>query len=143
MSLFRKIVKWIVVSGTCILPAAYGQTDIHVTVPFAFHIEEKTFSAGDYLVKASSGQSVVLLQSTDYNHAQVVMTHAAQAPTPMEKPTLMFQRYGDEYFLSTVWLPGSYTGRQLSPSRKQMELARKLSAPERAILVGKLETKKP
>jgi hypothetical protein len=143
MSLFSKIVKLVVVSGTCILPAAYGQTDIRVAIPFAFHVNDKAFPSGEYSVKANSGQTVVLLRSADHSRAQFVLTNAVQAPTPVEQSRLMFHRYGTEYFLSTIWLPGSYTGRQLPPSRGQMELARKHAAPERTTLVAKLATKTP
>jgi hypothetical protein len=143
MSLFSKIVKMVVVSGTCILPVAFGQTGIRVAIPFAFHINDKEFPSGQYLVKASSGQSVVLLQSADHRRSQFVLTNAAQSPSPVDLPKLMFQRYGTEYFLSTVWLPGGYTGRQVQPSRRQMELARKSPVPEKTTLVAELATKKP
>ena len=143
MSLFHKIVKLLVVGGTCILPAAYAQTDIRVTIPFAFHVHDKEFPSGEYMLKASSGQALVLLRSTDNRHSQFVLTNAAQAPTSKEQPSFMFHRYGTEYFLSTVWLPGSNTGRQVPSSSRQMELARKYAAPEKTTLVGQLAIKKP
>src|SRR5438445_13881115 len=125
MSLFSKLVKWVIVSGTCIAPAAYGQTPIRVTIPFAFHVHDKEFPSGEYLVTASAGQTAVLLQGADHSRAQFVLTNAVQAPSPVEQPKFMFDRYGTEYFLSQVWLPGTYTGRQVPASRRQMELARK------------------
>ena len=143
MSLFSKIVNWVIVSGTCILPVAYGETAIRIAIPFAFHVNDKDFPSGEYLVKASSGQSVLLLQSNNYSRAQFVLTNAVQSPTPVEQPRFVFERYGTEYFLSTIWLPGGNTGRQLPPGRRQMELARNYAAPETTTLVAGLATKKP
>jgi len=143
MSLFLTIVRLVAVSGTCILPAAYGQTDIRVAIPFAFHVNDKDFPSGEYLVKASPGQSMLLLRNSNYSRAQFIMTNAAQSPDPVEQPKFLFQRYGTEYFLSTVWLPGGYAGRQVPPTRRQMELARKSAAPESTIVVAELARKKP
>jgi len=143
MSLFSKIVKWVIVSGTCMLPAAYGQTPIRVAIPFTFHVHDQEFPSGEYLVKASAGQTVVLLQGADHSRAQFVLTNAVQSPGLVEQPKFMFDRYGTEYFLSQVWLPGSYTGRQVPPTRRQMELARKSAAPETTTLVAAIAKKKP
>jgi hypothetical protein len=143
MSLFSKFVNWVIVSGTCILPVAYGQTNIRVAIPFAFHIADKEFPSGEYLVKASSGQTVLLLQNRDHSRAQFVLTNAVEAPIPVEQPRFVFERYGTEYFLSTVWLPGGYTGRELPAGRRQMELAQKQASPDRTTLVARLATKKP
>jgi hypothetical protein len=144
MSLVHKILYIVVLCGTCISPAAYGQLEprIHVKVPFAFHVEDKEFPAGEYTVKASSGQTAVLLQSTDYSRAQVVLTNSAETHTVAEQSSLVFNRYGTEYYLSMIWLAGSNSGRQLTPSRQEKELAQKSADPGKTILAGTLTPSK-
>lgn len=144
MSLVRKILHFVALCGTCISPAAYGQLEprIYVTVPFDFHVGDKEFPAGEYTVRASPGQTAVLLQSTDYSRAQFVLTNATQARTWVERPSLVFNRYGTECFLSTIWLAGSNTGRQLSQSRQERELAQKSPEPGKSILAGTLTPSK-
>jgi len=40
---------------------------------------------------------------------------------------LIFHRYGDRYFLSQMWMPGNPTGRELPPSKAELETARTIS----------------
>ena len=143
MSLFHKMVKWLVVGGTCILPAAYAQTDMSVTIPFGFHIQDKEFPSGEYKVSARSGQALVTLRSPDRRLSHFVLTSSEQTLNSNRKPSIEFQRYGTEYFLSTVWLPWSGAGRVVPRGRRQMELARKYTIPEQTTLVGQLAAKKP
>jgi hypothetical protein len=46
------------------------------------------------------------------------------ASTRRNESTLVFHRYGDEYFLSTIWTAGNDTGHELFKSRAERELIR-------------------
>lgn len=47
-----------------------------------------------------------------------------------DKTTLVFHRYGDQYFLYQVWSAGALTGRQFYKSRTEREIERKLANPK-------------
>jgi hypothetical protein len=74
-----------------------------------------------------------------------VITHGAQAKEPQSESKLVFNRYGNRYFLSQVWTAGSIRGRQLpiSPREKEMpQLARNETKAE-VTLVARLSTARP
>jgi hypothetical protein len=125
--LLQKMILW----GTLVIPLAYGQlgTPINVSVPFDFHVGKNEYPAGEYRVSTRVSGSAILLQSKDLRRSQFVLTQAVQAGKSKEQPSLVFNRYGNAYFLSTVWLGSSDTGRWLAPGREQTELARQLPIP--------------
>jgi hypothetical protein len=139
---FRPL-QWIVLWAALVLPAAHGQVEtwLHVDVPFGFHIDGRKFPAGEYMVRAGSASNPVLIESKDMKYAQFLLTNPVSARTPVVQPRLVFTRYGDDYFLSTIW-PGSDTGRQLRPSRQETELARRFSAPAEQAVAGSFGPRK-
>jgi hypothetical protein len=143
MKSFR-LLRSMVLLGALVISAAYGQPGprINVNVPFDFQIGEKAYSAGPYTVKAGPAATAVLVQSTDMRRAQFILTSPAKARTSISQPSLVFKRYGKDYFLSEIWLARSDTGRQLPPGRKETELARWLSAPDGQTVLGALERPK-
>jgi hypothetical protein len=50
---------------------------------------------------------------------------------------LVFQRYGDEYFLNRVWTPSSREGLALPESVRQKELAARVTAGERTTIAAR------
>jgi hypothetical protein len=113
------------------LPAAFGQSSEMLTadLPFAFQVNNKAFPAGKYRVTAGAGQAAVLLQSVDYKRAIYSLSNAIESGKTREIPTLVFRRYGDRYFLSQIWLPGSNSGRALRMSTSEKEFARSWATP--------------
>ena len=56
---------------------------------------------------------------------------AMQAP---EKGKLVFSRYGDQYFLSEIWMTGASVGHKLPRSRREVEIAQNQTAQQVVIL---------
>ncbi len=77
------------------------------TVPFAFHIQQRDLPAGRYmLTRVGSTGGVVLIKNMATGNSIVFTVNqgfAAQAGAA--DPKLVFNRYGDRYFLSQVWTP--------------------------------------
>lgn len=127
--------------GPFLLAAAapgQAQQPLRVKIPFDFVADKTTMPAGDYVVKPSGLDSPgLIIQRVDDSKGTVVttMTHSVEANRKSET-CLVFRVYGDQYFLSEMWLAGS--GRQLYPSRMQMELA-KNEASHEVILQAKLQ----
>jgi hypothetical protein len=51
------------------------------------------------------------------------MTIGGQAGKTGHVGKLVFNRYGEQYFLSKIWAPFSDTGRELTKSRLEREVA--------------------
>ena len=101
---------------------ATGQTspgDVVVDVPFAFSVAGQQLPAGHYIVKAKDG--FIRIFNT-HKQGVFVPTHAA-VRTATDQSKLVFHHYGDTYFLSSVWVKGNRTGKELYRSRAERELA--------------------
>lgn len=53
--------------------------------------------------------------------------HDVQSDKAAKKGELIFNRYGDQYFLSELWLPGERIGNQLVKSEKEEALLKELT----------------
>ena len=112
---------------------AIGQTslgDLVVDVPFAFSAAGQKFPAGHYIVKQRTDMIRIL---GNHNQSLFVPTHAALR-TQAEGSKLVFDRYGEDYFLSAIWVTGSKSGKQLFPSRAERELKAKRAEMEMAVV---------
>ena len=113
----------LVLSSMAATQVARAQESMVVDIPFAFVAGNATLPAGEYRVQKLDGNSAVLLiHCRDANAAALVITHAAQAKEPQSESKLVFNRYGNRYFLSQVWTAGSIRGRQLQASPREKEI---------------------
>src|SRR6202158_5144112 len=102
---------------------ARAQESMLVDIPFAFVAGNATLPAGEYRVHKLDGNSAVLLiHCWDARASALVITNAAQAKEPQTESKLVFNRYGNRYFLSQVWTSGSTRGRQLPISRREKKM---------------------
>ncbi len=110
--------------------SAIAQT-VHVrgNIPFNFAVGSKTFPAGTYDIRTiSSGDNrTLLLQSRDADASIMVNSNAAETLEPANKTKLVFNQYGNRYFLSQIWVNGSTLGRQLPKSSREKEIARDMA----------------
>ncbi len=92
-----------VISSLCgIMTASLGAQSLptRFNVPFEFAVGAKTLPAGDYkVVLGSNRNGLVEIQSADGHSTLFTLTHNADAGAPGAEPTLIFHRYGDQYFL--------------------------------------------
>src|SRR6267378_3462303 len=91
------------------------------------------------------GGHSLCLHCGDARASALVITNAAQAKETQTESKLVFNRYGNRYFLSQVWNAGSIRGRQLpiSPREKEMpQLARNETKTE-ITLVARLSPARP
>ncbi len=97
----------------------------------------QVFPAGEYRVERLSPGSgnLLLLRRTDGCEVTTMFTITIRANDWQDKSKLVFNRYGDHYFLAQIWTAGDNVGRKLSPSRRETETARKQVKEEIALLV--------
>jgi len=101
----------------------YAGPPITAEIPFSFHVGDSSFPAGSYTASTNIGSSAAMvLRSLDGKSSVMALSNGVQSKRRTE-PVLVFNRYGDEYFLFQVWTGPGETGRQLVPSRHEAELA--------------------
>lgn len=108
-------------------------------IPFDFSVADQKFSAGEYWIsraQLSQGDTILQIRSTDGRTNAVGLTIPTGSRRPADEGSLVFHRYGNEYFLSQVWAEGSSTGRELPKSHAERELARKAKNNQIAALKG-------
>ena len=96
---------------------ASGQSNnankLSANIPFEFNVGYKTMAAGEYTVQTVvSAGDALLIKSADANkrHARLV-----------------FNRYGDRYFLAEVWNGVDDIGRQLLKSEEERAVEREFA----------------
>ena len=97
---------------------------LRADIPFGFMVGSAVFPAGVYSVaRVGSDASALVLRSSDGRKSAAFLTFGTSSLEAREKASLVFNRYGDQYFLKEVWSVGDRTGRQLFPSRGERELS--------------------
>jgi hypothetical protein len=96
-----------------------------INIPFDFIIGKSALKAGQYTVEPRERNlgSVWLIRNHNNNAAVFVITMPVSRKTQQEGK-LVFHKYGDQFFLSQIWIPGSATGGELIISRLERNLAR-------------------
>jgi hypothetical protein len=104
---------------------AQSSNQMKANVPFRFTIGDQTLPAGDYTVRyinQDSGKNALLFKSTDGKTSRIVKMNTKQSGEQEIKASLVFNQYGDQYFLSEVWTGGDQYGLSLTPSRAERQL---------------------
>jgi hypothetical protein len=117
-----------------------AQQPLRVKIPFAFVADKVTLPAGEYTVQpVRDGSPALILQRIDGrgNDTAIVLTHAAESSNYKPQSCLVFRVYGEGYFLSQMWIGGNTSGRQLSTSPIEKQLARNETSHE-VVLVASL-----
>ncbi|MFN0103632.1 MAG: hypothetical protein ACKV2U_16265 [Bryobacteraceae bacterium] len=109
---------------------AFGESAITAKIPFDFTVNRTKMTAGNYTVRFDIPGAMSIYRD-DRKAVCIALTTAVQANTP-QPAKLVFNRYGDSYFLSQVWGPGADRGRQLPKSKPELEVARTINRVQRA-----------
>jgi hypothetical protein len=118
----------------------YAQTFRTVTanIPFNFVVGKTTLAPGEYAIKSLS-PSAIQISRTDNRTATVVLVLPMQARKSPEVATLVFNQYGDQYFLSILWAPASKGGYELLRSSIERFLAKGKSEHRTVSIVARSE----
>lgn len=117
--------------------AAHAQIGSDVTVeaniPHPFVVEKTTLPAGKYTIRVADPADLKVLEirSADGHTAVLFDTEGAQPGQLPGKSELVFDKVGDTYFLSQVFVAGDETGSRLLKSRVEERLEGKGLKSER------------
>jgi hypothetical protein len=107
-----------------------GTPELVANIPFAFSVGQKVMPAGEYLVRCinpDASQRVLQVRSKAGHQSAFILT-ASVIGKIQDKGSLVFQRYGDQYFFAQAWLPADSSGMQAPKSRAEKQIARELAA---------------
>ena len=112
--------------------SAQGQSlanRIGANIPFDFSVADKKLSSGKYSIgraRRDSDDTVLSISDVDGGLRAIPFSSSVQTLQAKDKATLVFHRYGDQYFLFQVWPAGETTGRQFYESRSERDIERNL-----------------
>ena len=104
--------------------------NLEADVPFQFHVGKTTLPAGRYMIHELEGSELTVMQisSADGKLSALFNVESSQAKTTPEKSELIFNKYGDRYFLSEMHDEGIVDGSRLSPSRDEKRASKENGA---------------
>jgi hypothetical protein len=110
---------------------------VKVKIPFNFVVENDRLKAGDYTVeKIADGR--LRIHNDDGSVSTIFMALPSQRETTPEQAHFIFHRYGKDYFLANIWVPGQQRGWELLRGKYESEIAKRKTVPmETAMVVGK------
>ena len=118
--------------------SAEAQTfQVQAKIPFEFHAGQKRMPAGTYTLQHSAGV-LRIVKSGPSHSAAFLLVRGAIRKGREKDGRIVFNRYGEEYFLSKLWQPNYDDGLELPPARAEREMARRQSRPIETAMV-KLE----
>ena len=105
-------------------------TKIRASIPFDFTVKGKTLPAGEYEVSRVMDEPIaLLLRNVHDKHDEVVVeTEPVIGRMSPKRDELIFNRYGDTFFLTEVFTAGEQTGEELYPTHKERELRREMAS---------------
>ena len=92
-------------------------------VPFAFTAGNQEMPAGEYEITQRDA-GLVEINTLDNRHVVVVMTGNVELPAVPANTKLLFNRYGDRYFLARVVRQGDRTASDVLQTPTERRLAR-------------------
>jgi hypothetical protein len=125
INLISKVTLLSAILLVTLVASAQGQSlayKVRANIPFDFAVGEKKLPAGEYSIGRAQRSDDIAISITDAGgHTKAVTLD------PKGKSSLVFHRYGDQYFLFQVWPAGGSVGREFPVSaseRAQRELAK-------------------
>jgi hypothetical protein len=135
-----KQANWLVVVTLVVLSGMaaaqrIGSTKVVAQVPFEFMVANKIVPAGECVVQAANDDGrILVIRNTEAKVALMSTSSQAEGKQDASDYALVFQHYGDRYFLSGIKLQGSNITYLLPESKVEAELrAQNVSATEETL----------
>ena len=110
---------------------AQGSQTEYADIPFDFKAGDQELPAGRYQVTKVSNGEAVTVRSLENSVSVVKLTNHLQQLNPAKTSKLVFNHYGNQYFLSEVWIAGRTQGQQIRKTNTEKAIERELTASRR------------
>ena len=99
--------------------------DLEVNVPFQFHVGNTKLPAGKYVIHMldDSDLKVMEISSADGSTSALFEVQQAEANSTPAKSELIFNKYGNRYFLAELFEEGSSSGSEVLKSRYEKRVS--------------------
>ncbi len=97
--------------------------EVRANIPFDFVVGTKTLPQGTYTVKLDNKlPNEIVINGQDNNEGALALSITAlEKDIQDSSPKLVFNRYGDQYFLTQVWRGARLDGVTILKSRRERE----------------------
>jgi hypothetical protein len=140
ISKVRAILLAIILTGAPLSPASQAQDlegTVIVNVPFAFQNGPQHLSAGSYTISMDS-QRIAIIRGE--SRSGVALAQFEEDGQPSRTTKVVFDKYGDQYFLHAIWVEGDTRHTYFLPSKQEkLEISANRTAPT-SVVVAALET---
>lgn len=98
-------------------------------IPFEFTVCKEQLPAGKYQIEpfSKANPNVMVFRSQDNRSVEIVCARDVVGTKLSGKGKLIFNRYGNQYFLSELWFAGEPTGSEVVKSEREEALLRELA----------------
>ena len=106
---------------------------VKARVPFDFAVAGTQLPAGVYTIERQGTPGMLMLRDAAGHVKTIFQTMPVYVNGTAHSPMLVFNKYGDSYFLAKVW-PASSIGAQLNRTKIERELV--AAAPMEQVMVA-------
>jgi hypothetical protein len=95
-------------------------------IPFQFHAGDAKLPAGKYVIRmlGDSDLTLVEISKQDGSVAALIQVHSAEANSTPRKSELIFNKYGNRYFLDKLFDEGEPSGSQVVESNYEKRVSK-------------------
>jgi hypothetical protein len=123
----------VVITGFLAVSSARAQSNsapqLSAIIPFEFSIGDRTMEQGEYTLtrlNPSSPVKILQLRRKDGSSSVVIQTIDVVGKI-RDNAKLVFNRYGERYFLAQAWMPGDKNGLGIQKSRAERRIEQQLA----------------
>ena len=117
---------------------AQVRPQLRADIPFSFHVGSATLPSGKYTVnRPASTNGMLLVRSEKGGKSAYAISNNKEKGIEASNTRLVFRRYGDQYFLSQVWVKGETAGITIPVSKEEKKVIN--SRPDRHLAMAAAE----
>lgn len=110
-------------AATAMFAQLESQPLMKVNVPFQFTVANHTLPAGEYMISTIQPERTIRIASVKGKASEILTVSPLYASRPSANSRLVFNRYGDSYFLAEVWSTGQNVARNVPQGKREIEMA--------------------
>ena len=105
--------------------------NLEVTIPFQFHAGDTKLPPGKYIIHTvdNSDLSFMEISSADGHTSALLKVRDTESNSTPAKSELIFNKYGDQYFLEKVFDEGNPDGSRIEESRYKTKVSEATGIP--------------
>jgi hypothetical protein len=95
--------------------------DLQANIPFEFHAGNAKLPAGTYRIRMLDDSDLTLMEiiSLDGSRSALFQVQESEAKSTPDQSELIFNKYGDQYFLAELFDEGEPSGSKVTESRDE------------------------